>query len=77
MWKIEANTTISFEDVVGICPASGWRADIESRAEPLLFWVVLKDGRTFGVVKGLAIPQVADLVMNFHGYVSPDEHTTG
>ncbi|MHB1502278.1 MAG: hypothetical protein ACYCYK_14315 [Candidatus Dormibacteria bacterium] len=74
MHKIAADPTTSFEDAVGICSAVGWKAQFSDRAKtaPLLYWVLLKDGRTFGIVEGTGNLQVADFVLNFQKYVFSD-----
>ena len=63
--------SFDFRDVVGICSAGAWRAKFSDRQrpEPLLYWVLLKDGRTFGIVQGTANPEVADEAQNFEKYV--------
>jgi hypothetical protein len=75
MSTIETDGKLDFSQVVGICPAPRWGANLGGWNKEVLFWVVTRDGQMFGVVHGQSGPKVAEVGPNFQGYVAPGEKT--
>jgi len=64
---------VELADVIGMSPADGWLAEINAQVQPVLFWLLLKNGELVGLVSGMpnAINgelRAADKLPAFTGY---------